>query len=199
MAVSMGRLTTLSCAIWMVLNTVTGSTIIPTKISTSNHTASNQTSVLLLQVSTYLSVQPHSLPVTTIIPYIIKPAANVPLVTLSPYASSVITTTTIVPIRVTYTITKTYYLTLFPSPSTTVTIIDYQCTTAVTQCASKSGTMAYNLKQANSNTAAGVVGGLIGGSIIGSVLTVVITAVAAILITKHHKKGKGCHQSRYIL
>ena len=192
MIVSMGR-TALFCVIWMVLNTPTGS--ITATASTLNHTASNHVSVLTLSVSTVVfPVQSHSPPITFASP-LIKEAANVSLVTHVQYSSPITTTiqhvTTTTVVSIIYT--RTYYLTLLPSPST----INYQCaTTAATQCASESGTMACNMKQAN--TAAGVVGGLIGGSIFGSVLTVVITAVAAILITKHHKKGNRCHRSRYL-
>lgn len=188
----MGRIA-LFCAIWMALNTATRS--ITTMASTSNYTASNNISMLMLSVSTSLPVQSLSPPVTSVSPIIKEAAAaNVPLVTQYPYSTTIVIVTTVTKVAyVSIICTRTYsnYPIPFPSPT-----INHQYTITETQYASKSGMVACNMKQANS--AAGVVGGLIGGSIFGFVLTVVVTVMATILIIKHHKKGKRYHHSRYL-
>ena len=171
----MGRIA-LIFDIWTALNAAAISA------STSDCISSSQASALSLTVNTNLPVQTMSYS-----PPVVKAAVNV-----CPYSTFVVSATRVV--TVTNICTRTYYHTFLLSPSTTVNY-SIQCTVTVTRCDSNSRSVVV-VKQAN--IAAGVVGGLIGGSVIGFVLTVVITAITAILITKHHKKGKRCHQSRYL-
>ena len=148
--------------------------------TTLSHTTSNQTlmSSMIMRVGTNLLVQSHT---------------SSTICTVANVYSHDSYTTIVVPITH-IRCTETYYSwTTFFLPSNPITKSDVQCTATVTQCVPDSGMVT---KQAN--TATGVVGGLIGGSVIGFVLTVVITAITAILISKHHKNGERCHQSRYL-
>jgi hypothetical protein len=113
-----------------------------------------------------------------------------------------------------YPISSTYIYTVTVSPyscyktiiqritntinSGTVACSTIPSTATITQSItiSESGAVACSTKQAT--TAAGIVGGFVGGSVFGIVVAVLVTAMAAILITKHHRKGEISTQSRYI-
>lgn len=179
----MGRVAALIFAIWMALSTATTSIAITTESMTSTYTASR----LSLNTSLLIHDQSPSPSATAVSPRI-KRAANVQRCDTE---HQTLLTTTI-------TVHVTYYLSVI-SVSIIPVYTSYQVIAAPTQHVS--GSVACNcMKLANScnKTATGVntVGGLIGGSIFGFVLTVIITVMSAILIVRHYKKKKRCHQSR---